>query len=651
MRLAALCLFLFAAHVAPAQDPTLVPELLRSLRTAPADSARAQSLVKLCFNLMRSAPDSARMFGEQGLELAQRIGHDKSIADAYNNLGWLALSQGGLKEADSLFVLALDRFKAMNKPAYESVVRSNMGWLAEKKGDRVGALGQFQEALKLAEAGRDTGNVAVILYSIGTNYNKMKEYGHARDYFERALAMERLHGERLDKQGICLMGIGNTYRSEGEKQKAILNYAQAETIFVHIGDLYDAALVAENTGGLYDQDEPTKAALYYNRALKAYTELKSPNDQAYVLSALGYVWMKSGELVKADSSLVAGAALAAATGDLDLVSDFELRLAQLASLQGNSNATRTHYERYIALQDSLRSTANESELLRLRTAFETERSEKDNALLRASDAEKGERLRVRNLQLYGSLALALLALVGVVLIWRNLRLRRKHSEVLEELNGALEDKQARIEEINALLRMKLLRTQMDPHFIHNCLNAIRALSLKADHERADEYLEGFARLLRTVLEHSVRDRITLEEEIAFLKDYVKLEQLRLGDDFTWSITADETLISEEPQISSLLVQPFVENAIWHGLAQRSGSKRLKVVFEERDGAITCTVEDNGIGRTDIPATPGRRSLGLKLTGERLQLLTERLENEGAFQVVDLKDEEGTPTGTRVSLRL
>lgn len=303
------------------------------------------------------------------------------------------------------------------------------------------------------------------------------------------------------------------------------------------------------------------------------------------------------------------------------------------------------------LKDSFNTVANDEHMLALEKKFETRLNEEEIQRLDAENRQQEQRLRLRNLQLYGSLLLAVLALGGVFLVLRNLRQKRKHADVLEGLNSELQDQQARIEEINGLLRLKVLRTQMDPHFIHNCLNAIRALSLKGDHDRADEYLEGFARLLRAVLEHSVRDRITLEEEIVFLQDYVKLEQLRLGDDFTWSITADQTLIDEEQLIPSLLVQPFVENAIWHGLAPKTGEKRLSVRFSETDGVVNCTVEDNGIGRTEKAPVPGRRSLGLKLTGERLQLITERLENEGAFRVDDLKDEHGASLGTRVSMKL
>ncbi len=640
-------LALLMALSGTAQDPTLVPELLRALNKAAPDTGKVQTLVRLCFNLTNAAPDSALAFGEEARVLAARIHDRKGLADAHNNLGFLALNQGHLDRATTELDTALQLFTAIGNPSYLAVVRSNLGWLAERKGDRVGMLREFQEALKQAELAQDTSSVAVILYNIGTTYNKMEEYGRARTLFQRALDMERTM-DRPDKQAMCLMGIGNTFRSEGDTGKALAHYAQAGAIFSRIGDHVGMGMVAENTGGLYEEHDPRKALTHYRAALHEYTEVHSGTDQAYILLSIGSMQQALGHYAQADSSFRAGALLARAHSGVELMMDYERHRAQLASTMGDSKATLAHYERYVALKDSVRSSATENELMRLRTAFETERAEKDNELLRLKDLENTERLRARNLQLYGSLILAVLALGAVALVWRNLRLKRRHADVLEQLNAELNDKQARIEEINGLLRLKVLRTQMDPHFIHNCLNAIRALSLRGEHERAEEYLEGFARLLRNVLEHSVRDRISLEEEIAFLHDYVRLEQLRLGDDFTWSITADDALLDEEPQVPSLLVQPFVENAIWHGLAPKQGAKRLTVRFSADGETIHCVVEDNGVGRTRKEAS-GRRSLGLKLTGERLELLTERMKSQGAFVIYDLKDADGLAAGTRVSL--
>lgn len=632
-----------------AQDPTLVPELLRHLDRDGTDTGQVQTLVRLCFNLTNADPDSALLFGEQALVLARRIGYTKGLGDAHNNLGFLAINQGHLERAKAELDTALRLFTTIGRPSYLAVVRSNMGWLAERKGDRVGMLREFQEALKQAELAQDTGSVAVILYSIGTIYNKMEEHGRARALFQRALDMERTM-DRSDKQATCLMGIGNTFRSEGDTGKALAHYAQAGLIFSRIGDQMGTGLVEENTGGLYEGSDPARALRHYRQALREYEAIHSGTDVAYILLSIGDMQQALGSFAQADSSYKAGSEMARTYSGVELAMDYEKHRAELASAMGDSKATLAHYERFVQLKDSIRNAGTENELMRLRATFETERAEKDNELLRAKDLESTQRLRARNLQLYGSLALAVLALGAVVLIWRNLRLKRRHADVLQRLNAELEDKQGRIEEINGLLRLKVLRTQMDPHFIHNCLNAIRALSMKGEHERAEEYLEGFSRLLRNVLEHSVRDRISLDEEIAFLHDYVELEQLRLGEDFNWSITADEGLLDEEPQVPSLLVQPFVENAIWHGLAPKEGPKRLTIHFASEKGAVSCTVEDNGVGR-QVKAENGRPSLGLKLTGERLELLTERMRSEGGFVIEDLADAGGRPLGTRVRLGL
>lgn len=645
-----LLLVVLFSGLAPAQDPSLVPGLLDALNGPLSDTARAQVLVKLCFNLTLSDPSSARDHGMQGLALAQGIKHEKSIADAYNNLGWLALAQGRTQEADSLLQLALERFERMKAPAFVSVVRSNMGWSAERQGDRVGALRHFRAALELAEAARDSGNVAVLLYNIGTTYNKMEEFARARDHFERSLAMEQAWADRPDKQGICFLGIANTYRSQGDTSQALRNYANAEQLFERIGDEYHSGLVAENTGALFETKDPATAVRYYGKALAAYRALNAPNDEAYVLLALGNLYRRTGDLHKSEGALSAGAALARRSGDIQLVMEYEYAMADLAGLQGDGRVASEHFKRFIALSDSLRNAGTEKELMRLRTEFETERAEKDNELLRLKDQENTERLRARNLQLYGSLALATLALGAVVLVWRNLHQRRKHQVILEGLNTELRDQKARIEEVNGLLRLKVLRTQMDPHFIHNCLNAIKALSLAGEHTKAEEYLDGFARLLRQVLEHSVRDSITLEEELDFLRNYVKLEGLRMKGAFTWTVEADQQLIDEGMLIPSLLVQPFVENAVWHGLAPKEGAKDLSVRFSIEGDGVRCLIEDNGVGRS-VKATTGRSSLGLKLTGERLQLLTQRMEKEGAFVIEDLKDDAGAALGTRVVLKL
>jgi len=299
-------------------------------------------------------------------------------------------------------------------------------------------------------------------------------------------------------------------------------------------------------------------------------------------------------------------------------------------------------------------TANE-QLLEQEKRFETKLKEEEIERLDAVTSEQAALLRARNTMLYGSLAMLVLALVAAVLLWRNFSQKRRHAEVLEGLNTELQDQKERIEEINRLLQLKVLRTQMNPHFIYNCLNAIANLVRKGDAVGAASYLDGFARLLRMVLDHSVKDRVPISEELDFLRQYLKLEALRFPDGLHYDVDADRDLLDEDVPVPALLVQPFVENAIWHGLATKEGEKRLSVRFEENGKGLRCVVEDNGVGRQAAPKrahSDGSPSMGVQLTNERLQLLAFKLEEQGrTLRFQDLVAPDGSPAGTRVELVL
>lgn len=305
------------------------------------------------------------------------------------------------------------------------------------------------------------------------------------------------------------------------------------------------------------------------------------------------------------------------------------------------------------LKDSFNRKAGSERMLRLEKQFETRIKDDEIQRLDAENRQKAERIQAKNIQLYGSLALALLAVGAIALIGRNLRQKRRHAAVLETLNNELKDQKGRIEGINRLLQLKVLRTQMNPHFMYNCLHAIGNLVRKGENAAASAYLDGFARLLRMVLDHSVKDRVPISAELDFLRQYLKLESLRFEDGLQYLVEAEKDLLDEDVEVPALVIQPFVENAIWHGLAPKSGDRRVSVRFAEVEGKLMCTVEDNGVGREAAPKrahTDGSASMGLQLTNERLQLLTYKLENAVRVQFNDLRA-NGLAMGTRVEVVL
>ena len=640
----------FPSITLQAQDAGLIPEVRSDLANATDDTLRADALARLCFNLIQTFPDSARYYGEAALALAERIGQPRALADAHNNLGWLETSQGNFKEAEEHFKIALDLFIVIGNPAYIAVTLSNMGWCAAKQGNRVGALTQFQNALKQSENAQDTAIMAVSLYSIGTTYSKMKEYDRARDHIERSMQMERMLG-RKSKEANCLLAIGNIWRSESNTSKALELYEQASLMYAANNDQYGVGMVEENSGDLFIDDRPGAALTHYTKSLQVYEALHSPADKAYILQRIGLAQQGMKRYTDAEQSYGEGMTLAKSTGSTELVMEFELSLAELAVDQGRSEIALEHYQRHMALKDSLQSDASQRELLRLRTVFETEKAEQDNELLKTENELRRTNERRLKARALGIAAFAVLLTLVLGMLWRTYRLREKHTKEVEAFNTELAKQRDEVERINSLLELKVLRSQLNPHFIYNCQSSAIAMMKAGQTVEALAYLQGFARLLRMMLEHSVSDCITVEEEADFLRQYIKLEALRVTD-LHYEVNVDPVLIKNEADIPALLVQPFVENALWHGLAQKSGVRELVIDFKQSGTQLHCTITDNGIGRNGTKATgDDHHSLGTELINERLQLLTHRLDQRGSYVIEDLTNVTGEPCGTQVTLQL
>lgn len=221
-------------------------------------------------------------------------------------------------------------------------------------------------------------------------------------------------------------------------------------------------------------------------------------------------------------------------------------------------------------------------------------------------------------------------------------------------------KEQRLEMENAMLELeqKALRLQMNPHFIFNALNSIQGLIATKDTKSARYYLAKFSKLMRRVLENSRETHISLEREIDSLEVYLDLERFCGGEKFDFEIHTDEKLSPEETLIPPMLIQPFVENAIIHGINHLENSKgKITLRFLQEDKTLTCEIIDNGIGREEAKKVnshrvPGHKSTALAVTKERLHVL-KGPEGEGTadLQIKDLYDQAGKAEGTQVIIKI
>ncbi|MFZ1677201.1 MAG: histidine kinase [Saprospiraceae bacterium] len=226
---------------------------------------------------------------------------------------------------------------------------------------------------------------------------------------------------------------------------------------------------------------------------------------------------------------------------------------------------------------------------------------------------------------------------------------RERERMLAELNQELTNQQ-----------LTALRAQMNPHFIFNALNSIQKYIMTGNVDEANSYLSKFSKLQRMILSYCDENFITLDKEINMLQLYLELEQLRLTDDFTFTIEVDDDIDPEEIQIPPMMLQPFAENAIWHGLVPKEGIKKLSIhFFMPTHDVLKCMVEDNGVGRAEAGKNKAEKlvdstvnkSKGLSLVYNRLAILERKYGKEFSVDIRDKVDAVQNPLGTIVELTI
>ena len=243
-------------------------------------------------------------------------------------------------------------------------------------------------------------------------------------------------------------------------------------------------------------------------------------------------------------------------------------------------------------------------------------------------------------------AILLFMLIGMA--YRIVQVRRKRK--IERMD--LQAQMLMLEKDYAESEIKALRAQMNPHFLHNALNSINWYILKERPEEAREYLVKFSRLIRLILEHSKTETISLDEELHTVQLYIELESMRLDDSFQWSCNVDTALDTEKVRVPTMIIQPFVENAIWHGLLPKNGEKRLELAVFRKEDVCCIEIRDNGVGR----AAASRQTDQDKPTSRGIEITRQRITNFGAngspdpLDIIDLQS-DGVASGTLVRINL
>jgi LytS/YehU family sensor histidine kinase len=261
------------------------------------------------------------------------------------------------------------------------------------------------------------------------------------------------------------------------------------------------------------------------------------------------------------------------------------------------------------------------------------------------------------------LGLTGLALISIV-VFRNILLKRryeinkrKHAENELQLQKLeYETSKAELQKQATELEMQALRAQMNPHFIFNSLNSINRFILQNNKDQAAEYLTKFSKLVRMILQNSQASLITLESELGSLELYLDLEALRFDNHFTYKVKLSSDIETEMLKVPPLIIQPYVENAIWHGLMHKDEKGHLEVAINMAYNFLFIKITDDGIGRNQAAAHNSKydtkhKSVGLKITAERITKVQGLTVNESPVTIKDLIYADGSAAGTEVIIKI
>ncbi len=304
------------------------------------------------------------------------------------------------------------------------------------------------------------------------------------------------------------------------------------------------------------------------------------------------------------------------------------------SQKGNYKQSLEHFTISKKVEEEIYMKKNQDLLALLEAESEDEKSKNQIAILAKENEVKELKINQSQIFIYGLVGIFLVIILLGLLFMRQNKMKNEHKTVV--------------------LEQKLLRLQMNPHFIFNALSNIMNFIEEKNNESAVTYLSSFSKLLRTSLESSRQDYIYLEQEISAIRNYLELQKLRFEDKFRYAVHVDEQLDPENVSIPPMLIQPFIENAIEHGVKYKEDTGHIDVRFLLKDRKIICEVEDNGIGRekaweTKFKKDKTHKSLATSIIADRIQAINKKLKQKIRLDIIDLKSANNEPLGTKVVL--
>lgn len=655
-------LLLLPAFTEAQHNNKQLDSLRSALIHAANDTIRMDVYDQLAHQFTEVNTDSALFYTEKVLQIAEQMNLKIYEAAALSSRGYHLMNL--MKYPEALLSL-LEAQKILEYPSIEKTVwlfsnrltprQTRIGLMARNQlflallyyadiqeynaGNRDKMFLSFQHSKSYAESIRDTAAIGFVYWLLGRECADRNKLDSALLLTQKALLyfsksdisfIERRYSGRT-YVGMVYNSIGSIYWGKGELDSALHAFKKGEQINRaknNISGLYSSYSDLSN---LFFTSKKLDSSLVYAR--KAFETAKD----------LGSFWGKAGSY---------------------------RTISSVYAQQNKYDSAFTYFTLSSNLYDSL-NFVRTKKLLAYQNAGYTEQ-------LRLKKIEE-ESIQAQNkIRTNAMIAGIVVFMVIAFLLYRNNRNRKKTNELLLQKNVEIEKQKINLEETLVELRstqaqliekelavlnqkateleMQALRAQMNPHFIFNSLNSINRFILQNNKAQASEYLTKFSRLVRMILQNSQAPLITLESELESLQLYLELEAVRFDHHFEFTVRIDDDLETDILKVPPLIIQPYAENAIWHGLMHKEEKGHLMIELYQEDEILYCKITDDGVGRKKAAelkseSTSTHKSMGLKITAERIAMMQK--ENNGTDTVIinDLIHADGSAAGTQVIIKI
>ena len=578
------------------------------------ESGRIAALNRRGVNYWYSGQDSLAVLAyEEVLAYHQQQGNLKGQATTINNIALLHYNGGEYR-------LALENHQQASRIFEQLDLRKNLINSLSNEGVVFLALSDYPRALELflkalsKTEDEDIWEKGNVLNNLGLVNKNLGDYAQAKSFYSQALD----HYRKTENQQSEALALGNL-SAVAQLQK---DFPQTQTYLENalqinrkIGNPRRIASDFSSMGNLLlAQNQPNQAHLFLDSARILYQNLEENLSLSSVLLQLAKAKEKLGENPRTLLELEQKALRSAQkSGALDAQQSAWLALSTREEQLGDFRQSLVSFRQATLFKDSIFNQDNEKKLMRAQLGYEYDLREKD--LKAGFDIERSlleseqqrEQLKA-GLMLLGIVAVLIISGLVVFLIRRQNQVRQ------EKLEAGF---RARMTE----LELKALKAQMNPHFIFNALSSISNFLLKNQAQEADRYLTKFSRLIRRILEYTEVREISVAEEIDLLQDYIALEALRLGKEVDFQINNPEELDLNQVMIPPLLLQPLVENSLWHGISKSDLPGVIKLGIHPQPDCLILTLRDNGGSeRESVKITQKATSMGMGLVKSRLENL-------------------------------